>query len=519
VLWSGVMSKSLLVFLLAVSLVVGLGSCFRKKNSVVTNQHALQVRWLTEELPDPTDLTRCHSEACRQHAALTLEGLTRLELGDVGVTALPALASEWKWLTPTTLSFTLRPGVRWSDGEPLSAQHFISAWQHLLKSGSSSAALLFPIRNARAISEGKTSVTLGVDSPNPQTLVLHLQSPHVNFPFVFSEPVTWPIPGFPATERTPGVPAIGPFILESRKIDRMVYRKNPHYYSPSTNIARIEIIREPLTSTRLHLFLGGEAEMADQIPRNMISQLEQGSGISTDLTSRLVALVFNTARRPFQSSMGRRAFEQAIDREELLRLERTPHFPSGTLLPVPPGSSAPSWVVPFNAMKAKELLATVIPESEGTPNRLVPRMGLQWTKGENLESVAENLQAQWAKNLEVKVDLGEVSSTAASIYLVKWRIDPTAVVGPLPYFVSDSPENLAHWRYRSFDSLMNSINGSSDLSKSRAWVSQAEAIVVGQESVVHPLYFVARSSLRQPRLKNVVWSPLEFWDFHQAAME
>jgi ABC-type oligopeptide transport system substrate-binding subunit len=513
------MSKSLLVFLLAVLFAVSVSSCFRKPTAVVKNKRALHLRWLTDTLPLPTEPAQCKGDPCRQHAALTLEGLTRLELTENGIGIQPALATQWKWATPTTLVFTLRAGARWSNGEALTAQHFISSWKRLLKSGSPKANLLFPIRNARALSEGKSSADFGVQSPDPQTLILHLYSPRAGFPYVFGDPATWPsLESQTGSDANPI--AIGPFRWESRKADRIVYERNPHYYNPATNVDRIEVIREPLTSTRLHLFLGGEAEMADQIPRSLISQVDERSGLIADMTSRLVALVFNTAKRPFQNVSARAAFEQAIDRDELIRLERAPHFSSGTLFPLPAGVSPPSWVVTFNASKAKELWESHLPDAETSGSRAFPRTSLQWAKGDNLEAVAENLQAQWVKNLELKVELVEGGAPALqSISLVKWRMDPTSLTGPLDSFVSDSVDNWAHWHYRPFDSLMNLIGNASDLAKARPWVSQAEAILVGQEAIVHPLYFVAHSSLRQPTLKKVAWSPLEFWDFRQATME
>lgn len=54
---------------------------------------------------------------------------------------------------------------RWSDGIPVSASDFVYAWQRLLKpeNNNSAAALLFPIKNAKLVKEGRCSINdLGV---------------------------------------------------------------------------------------------------------------------------------------------------------------------------------------------------------------------------------------------------------------------------------------------------------------------------------------------------------------------
>lgn len=58
---------------------------------------------------------------------------------------------------------------------------------------------------------------------------------------------------------------------------------------------------------------------------------------------------------------------------------------------------------------------------------------LYWEKGKNLERIALNLRAQWAKNLKVDVELlsGASAKAKAPLRLVTYKKDPYEPVPPL----------------------------------------------------------------------------------------
>jgi oligopeptide transport system substrate-binding protein len=105
---------------------------------------------------------------------------------------LPALAASWSVSDGGTVyRFHLRPGVRWTDGQPLVAQAFVDSWRRLLdpETRSANAYHLFDIENARAFNEGKLKdfSTVGVRAVDDLTLEVKLrrQAPyflHVSCP-------------------------------------------------------------------------------------------------------------------------------------------------------------------------------------------------------------------------------------------------------------------------------------------------------------------------------------------------
>src|SRR5262245_14928880 len=76
-----------------------------------------------------------------------MRGLTRL---GPDLVPQPDLAESWQVSDDgRTYTFKLRPGVLWSDGVPLRAQHFVDSWQRLLdpKTAAEYAYSLFGIHN------------------------------------------------------------------------------------------------------------------------------------------------------------------------------------------------------------------------------------------------------------------------------------------------------------------------------------------------------------------------------------
>ena len=91
----------------------------------------------------------------------------------------------------TEWTFHLREGACWSDGTPVTSADFKNTIVRALdpKSGSGYANYLFPIEHAEEIYEGTADMeSLGVETPDKNTLIFHLSKPCVYFlePFASS---------------------------------------------------------------------------------------------------------------------------------------------------------------------------------------------------------------------------------------------------------------------------------------------------------------------------------------------
>lgn len=106
----------------------------------------------------------------------TTEGLLRY---DRRGRLVAGVAESWE-VTPTRLTFKLRPEARWHNGSKVTAADFIDAWRNVNdpKVAAPFAAIMHPIKNSEAIQNGELPIhALGVSSPSEGTLEVELERP------------------------------------------------------------------------------------------------------------------------------------------------------------------------------------------------------------------------------------------------------------------------------------------------------------------------------------------------------
>ena len=91
------------------------------------------------------------------------------------------LAEKWE-VTPDGLvwTFHLRDGIKWSNGDPITANDFKAAWIRALdpKTTSEYAYMLYPIKNGEAFNTGKAKVEdLGIEVTDDKTIKITLEAP------------------------------------------------------------------------------------------------------------------------------------------------------------------------------------------------------------------------------------------------------------------------------------------------------------------------------------------------------
>lgn len=107
------------------------------------------------------------------------EGLYRL---DKDSQPIPALASEEAVISEDGLeySFKLQEGAKWSNGDPVTAQDFVYAWQRIVNPDTAApySYLFDGIKNAAAIMEGEVDKeTLGVEAVGDYEFKVTMEKP------------------------------------------------------------------------------------------------------------------------------------------------------------------------------------------------------------------------------------------------------------------------------------------------------------------------------------------------------
>ena len=95
----------------------------------------------------------------------------------------------------TEWTFHLRENAEWSDGTPVTSADFRNTIERSLdpESGKGYSNYLFPIENAEAIYNGEADMsTLGLETPDDETIIFHLSTPCVYFLDLLRLPVYTP---------------------------------------------------------------------------------------------------------------------------------------------------------------------------------------------------------------------------------------------------------------------------------------------------------------------------------------
>jgi ABC-type transport system substrate-binding protein len=139
-----------------------------------------------------------------------------------------------------TLTFKIRPDVKFHNGRTIVAADFKYAWERMLdpKMQSWGASYLSSVVGASAVMGGKTKKLDGVETQGDSTLIVHLTAPDFTILNALTQPITAPVPSEEVARlgknfgQTPV--GYGPFKIVSYDSAAQTARfeKNPDYFYP-----------------------------------------------------------------------------------------------------------------------------------------------------------------------------------------------------------------------------------------------------------------------------------------------
>jgi len=367
----------------------------------------------------------------------------------------PGLATKWESTADgLTWTFTLRDGVKFSDGSAMKASD-VKASLDLARNGEKSGWK----DNYKAIKE--------ITASDDKTVKITLSQPYAPLLSVlamFSGGVL-PADMAKATDakdydnaqawKTKGT---GAYYVEGwKKGDALVLKRNPNYWKskPAVDEVRIEYI--PDDNTRMLKLQGGETDLVDFVPFSQIAALSAQPGVKaqTFTIQQTAFVILNNTKPPLNDVKVRQALNYATDKEAIIK---NVYFGQAKFMnsPIPMGTyydkSLPGY--PYDLEKAKKLMA----ESSGASGF---KMDMQVRSGNtNFANTAVILKEAWAK-LGVTVDIqtldtavvrtnyraGDFMSTPSA-----WTNDmndPTQIVN---YAMRGGASPFAYWtRYNNAD--------------------------------------------------------------------
>jgi len=330
-----------------------------KGGTLRINQNSSDFDFVDPQLEYRTDdLEMIYTTAMQLVAFPEKAGTAGSQLYPQAATAFPTISKDGK-----TYTFTIRSGLKFSDGSPVTAASFQRSWERILspKMGSPLGVNLHledVVVGANDFLNGKTQHISGITAKG-QTLTFHLTAPNGAFvPILSMGWFTAVKANTPYDDKGLNVyPAAGPYYIASRDPGRSTVLKRNPYYKGDRPANPDQIVFTPNVDVDQSLLQvkAGQADMdLIGIPPTAASDLGKTYGINKGRffvgpTTCVEYMAMNNARPPFNNVNLRKAVEYAIDRPAQVRLlgayagKRT----SQILVPGIPGYR------PFNAYPLK----------------------------------------------------------------------------------------------------------------------------------------------------------------------
>jgi peptide/nickel transport system substrate-binding protein len=289
-----------------------------------------------------------------------------------------------------TWSFTLRDGLVWSDGKPVTSEDCIASIKRWAAKDSMGQKMMGSVADFEKVDDK----TFKMKMKEPYGLVLQsLGKPSSNVPFMMPKKTAETDAN--TQIKVEDVIGSGPFVFEAKPGEKVVFTKNKTYKpraEPPSGLAggkvvkvdRVEWIAMPDSQTQIAALQNGEIDMIEQPSTDLLPLLAKDKNVKlvdfNPLGNQYV-MRFNQVQKPFDNAKIRHAVMVAFGEEDFLKATIGDSkyykvckavFICGTPLASDEGMAD---VLNQNAAKAKELLKEA--GYDGTPVVLLQSTDLQ----------------------------------------------------------------------------------------------------------------------------------------------
>lgn len=454
-----------------------------------------------------------------------LIGLTE---GDAEGKAIPGMAERWT-TSPDGLvwTFYLRD-ADWSDGVPVTADDFVFSLRRILlpETASEYASILYLIKNAQAVNEGKApKEALGVRALSPKVLEITLNHPAPYLPELAKHHTMSPVPRH-LVEKVgekwvePGnYLSNGPYVVTDWRLgDYVKIVKNPRFYdAANVCVDQVYLYPTPDAAMAERRVARGELDMNADIQSNRIAFLRETmpAYVRTHTYLGVTYLAFNANVPAFKDKRVRLALTMAIDRDFITqKLLRGGQKSAYTF--VPPGvadyqaAKAPawaSWPLEKRQAEARRLLAQagygpnnplkveIKHRNTPDPTLFMPAVQADWK--------AIGVDASLAQN-EAQIAYAAYRSRDFQVADAAWIADYNDAMSFLYLQQSATgPQNYGDYRNPAYDALLAKADAEPDAKVRAGYLASAEAMML-DDAPVAPIYFYVNKNLVSPKVTGFV---------------
>ncbi len=457
-----------------------------------------------------------------------MEGLYRL---DADLKPEPAQAESVEISgDKLTHTFTLRDGIKWSDGSPVTSQDFKYAWlraMHPDTAGQYSYILTTFIKGGAEFNAGDGSAgDVAIETPDDKTLEVTLVSPSPFWlgltAFQTYSPQKQSFVEEQGDKYAQSADALlynGPYTLtDFRPTQGVSFVKNDQYWDKgNVAIEQIDakIVKERDTAVNLHE--SGQLDITE-ISGEYVDEFRDSPDFQAQTNFAVFYLVGNYELPFFQNENIRRAFQLGFDRKSMTR-EILNDGSEPALGYVPSGIAGPG------DQTFREAVGPTMPEFDAQEARRLFEKGTQ-ELGENptiellaydTESgrdIATFLQSQFEENLGAKIDVKvqpfdrklELESNGEfQLSWQGWIADYNDPMTFMDLWLSDSPFNTQKYSSERYDELVGGAQTETDFGKRMDMLLEAEKVLVEEDAACAPMFYEGQVRLVDPSIKNFVY--------------
>jgi peptide/nickel transport system substrate-binding protein len=429
----------------------------------------------------------------------------------------PQLAVSWQQIDATTWRVKLRPGVKFHDGTPFTADDVVFSYQRAAEPTSQ----LRVYSNAAGVAKKIDDLTVEFKTPGPNPIFLeHLATINImSKAWCEKNRATKPQDYTHKEDMITAHQAngTGAYMLKSREPDvKTVLTKNPNWWGIKEgkfegNID--EVVFTPIGSdaTRLAALISGEIDIINDPPVQDIPRLKQNPSVKVleGTENRVIFIGMDQQRdellysnvkgkNPFKDKRVRQALCQAIDVEAIRTTTmRGLSKPTGAMLPAPlPWIAEPEVRFPFDRAKAKKLLADA-----GYPDGFEVTLDCPNNRYVNDEKICQALAAMWTQiGMRTNVTampranyFPKLEKLDTSLYMLGWggaATDPIFILQPVLHGSNakgDGDYNYGRYSNAALDVLIDQIKIELDVEKRHKLIN--DALMIQHDELLHlPLH-------------------------------
>lgn len=307
----------------------------------------------------------------------------------------PYLATSWQTPDPVTYIFHLRPGVTFSNGQPLTSRDVKWTFESILNG------------TVTTLKRGSYEDIASIQTPSPLTVTFRLKHPDNAFLENMSDGAIGIVPYGSGNNFGQHPIGSGPFEFVSQAYDQdVVIRRNPHYWGtePRIPIVRFDVVPDA-TTRALELEKGSADVEINALPEDTVHALRQDKNLAfiSQPGTELYYLIFNLRDPILRHQKVRQGIACAINRPLIIQsLFRGDARPASSLLPPEHWAWQATPPYDYDPAKADQLL-----DQAGFPrknNGIRFHIAMQTSTNETTRLMAMAIQAELA-HVGIALDL------------------------------------------------------------------------------------------------------------------